>query len=239
MSDEDRTFPHEAFGADAAAYALGALEPAEAEAFERHLKQCHSCAEDVTRFKRVVDQLAISPPQYGVPPGLRRRVMANVRSEPRHRRASRARPSPSPTALVSRAWPPRPALAGAMVLGLALAVLAIVTLVSGGSSKLRVLTARVVDSSGTAQVRLSDGRAELIVRHFPAPAAGRIYEVWLKRPGRSLEPTTALFNVSAQGAADIRVPDPLNGVSDIMVSEEPAGGSVIPTHQPVIVGQLS
>lgn len=238
MSDEDRTFPHEGCGADAAAYALGALEPAEAGAFERHLERCHPCAEDLIGFERVLDRLAMSAPHYRTPPGLRRRVMANARSEPRRSGAARPRGGWGPMALVSRARPRGTALAGAMVVGLALAVLAILTVVPGGSSEVRVLTAQVVDSPGSAQVRVVGSRAELIVRHFPAPAAGRIYEVWLKRPGRAPEPTTALFSVSAQGSDDIGVPETVEGVAEILVSEEPAGGSVIPTR-PIIVGRLS
>ena len=126
-----------------------------------------------------------------------------------------------------------------LAVGFASAVVAIATLVPGGSSQVRVLHASVVDSAGTAQVRLAAGRAELLVRHFPAPAAGDVYEVWLKRAGRALEPTGALFSVSAQGAGDIPVPGALQGVAEILVTEEPAGGSLVPTHSPVIVGRLS
>lgn len=239
MSDKDSTFLHEACCADAAVYALGALEPAEAGAFGRHLERCHSCAGDLAGFERVVDRLGMGAPQHQVPPGFRRRVIGNVRSGPRQIHRSRRCERWSPMALVSRAWPRRTALAGAMAVGAALVVLAIAMLVSGSSNKVRVLTARVVDSPGTAQVRLSEDRAELIVRHFPAPAAGHIYEVWLKRPGRAPEPTTVLFSVSAQGAGDIGVPSAVKGIAQILVSEEPAGGSAIPTHPPVIVGRIS
>lgn len=213
---------------DAAAYALGALEAVEAEAFERHLADCERCAEELARYSHVVDALAMSAPQYPVPSGLRRRLMRGVRSEPRLGRASNGRPR----------WAPM-ALGTAVAVGLAVAVLAITTLVPGGSSRVRVLNARVLSSTGSAQVRLAGGRAELIVRHFPAPAAGDVYEVWLERGGRAPEPTRALFGVSAGGAGEVGVPGALQGVQAIMVTEEPAGGSLVPTHPPVIVGPLS
>lgn len=222
MSDERHTTARERCGGDAAGYALGALEPVEAEAFERHLAECERCAEDLAEFGHVVDALAISPPQYRAPSELRRRVMTSVRGEPRRSRASRRR----------WRWAP-------VAVGLASAVLVVATLVSGGSGKARVLDARVFDSPGSAQVRLSGGRAELIVRHFPAPAAGDVYEVWLKRAGRALEPTGALFSVGARGADDVGVPGALQGVQEILVTEEPAGGSLVPTSSPVIVGRLS
>lgn len=237
MSDEGHIPRRERCGADAAAYGLGALEAAEAEAFEHHLAECERCAEEVARYGRVVDALAMSAQQYPVPWRLRRRVMRSVRSEPRRSRAHPRRRAPM--AFLSHAWPPRAGLGTAAAVGLAAAVVAIATLVSGGSAGVRVLKATVIDSAGSAQVRVADGRAELIVRHFPAPATGHIYEVWLKRPGRAPEPTRTLFGVSAQGAGDIGVPDTLRGVEEFFVTEEPAGGSRVPTHPAVIVGRLS
>ena len=235
MSDEDRKFIRDGCGANAAAYAIGALEAAEAEAFERHLVGCSPCAEDIIAFQAVADALATSVPQHRIPSRVRRRVMTDVRAERRQDAAARPR----------ELWPPR-LIAGrvrvvgtALGAGLALVLVATVLLLSGGSHGSRVITARVVDSPGSAQVRLSDGRAELVVRHLPPPPAGRVYEVWLKRPGRALAPTRVLFGVTAQGAGDVGVPEQLGGVSEILVTSEPAGGSLVPTHAPVIIARLS
>ena len=228
MGADGLGFGRDLCGHDAAAYALGALEPADAGEFERHVTDCVRCAEDLAAFERVVDALAMSAPEYPMPAGLRRRVMRNVRSAPRRTGTSNRR----------RRWMPV-ALAAAVTGGLAAVVLAIATLSSGGSSPARLISAEVVHSAGSAQVRLADGRAELIVRHFPAPAAGYVYEVWLKRRGQALEPTRALFGVSAQGAGDIGVSGDLEGVQQILVTQEPADGSLVPTHPPVIIGRLS
>jgi hypothetical protein len=48
-----------------------------------------------------------------------------------------------------------------------------------------------------------------------------------------------LFSVNAHGAGDIGVPDTLKGVAEILVTQEPAGGSAVPTRPPIIVGRLS
>jgi hypothetical protein len=87
-------------------------------------------------------------------------------------------------------------------------------------------------------VRLSDGSAELVVRNFAPPPAGDIYEVWLQRPGHAPSPTRALFSVTTGGAGDVGVPGDLHGVQRVLVTPEPAGGSLVPTHAPVIVAQL-
>ena len=92
---------------------------------------------------------------------------------------------------------------------------------------------------GSAQLRISGGRAELIVSRLPPPPAGRIYEVWVKRGRQSPAPTRALFSVTSSGAADVGVPGNLRGVNTIMVTQEPAGGSLVPTHPPVIVARLT
>jgi hypothetical protein len=74
---------------------------------------------------------------------------------------------------------------------------------------------------------------------MPQPAKGKIYEVWLKRGARGPAPTNALFSVSTAGSAAVRVPGDLHGVSEVLVTPEPPGGSAIPTHAPVIVARLS
>jgi len=96
--------------------------------------------------------------------------------------------------------------------------------------------ARMTGPAGpTAQVRIGGARAELTVRHLPSPAPGRVYEVWLERPNAAPAPTGALFRVNAAGAADVTVRGELRGVREILVTEEPAGGSRVPTSRPVIV----
>jgi len=154
-------------------------------------------------------------------------------SEPRP-----SEPRPRPSSVTSKAAS-LTTLAAALTVGFVAAVIVIGTRLSGGARGVRVISASVVDSAGSARVRLSGGRAELIVRGFPQPPAGLIYEVWLKRPGRVPAPTRVLFSVTGHGAGDVGVSDPLNGVNEILVTREPDGGSDVPTHPAVIVARLS
>jgi hypothetical protein len=91
---------------------------------------------------------------------------------------------------------------------------------------------------GSAQVRVTNGRAELIVEHFAPPPLGRIYEVWLKRGAAAPTPTPTLFSVTRAGHADVGVAGRLKGVTEVLVTPEPLGGSLVPTHAPVIVARL-
>lgn len=165
-------------------------------------------------------------PQYPPPPGLRRRVLRAVRSDPQPRwRSARVR-------LVAAA-------ATAIAVAIVAVVIGAVVLSPSGAVGTRVLAARVVGSPGTAELRVGGGHVELIVRHLPAPEAGRIYEVWLKRGDQAPAPTTALFSVTGGGSADVGVPGDVRGVGEILVTEEPAGGSRVPTGPPVIVAATS
>ncbi len=212
-------------GLDAAAYAMGALEPAEADAFRQHLETCPLCRAEVESFSTVVDSLPLSAPQYAAPRRLRRRVMGEIRAESKVRPAQRR---------VGRLLP-RPVVAAACVGALA-AVGFLGAELSAGPS--RPAVRMVVASLGDASVRVSGDRAELIVRHLPQPGAGKIYEVWLKRDGK-LEPAQPLFGVDQAGRAQVVVPGSVRGVSAVLVTAEPVGGRPAPTSAPVVVATLS
>lgn len=224
----------EGCGIDVAAYALGALDPAEAEAFAAHLETCSVCREELAEFENVVAALPMSAPRHPAPPALRRRVLDAVAAEPRSAPARRPerRRQRRPWAVRSR-----PGLALALTAVVAVAVVLGLAL-GGGSPHTRVYTAQVMGSTGTAKLAVTDGRAELIVRHMPPPPQGKIYEVWVAR-GHVVHPTAALFSVTSGGSADVVVPGGVRGVQVVMVTPEPAGGSRVPTHAPVIQAQLT
>jgi anti-sigma-K factor RskA len=221
-------------GADAAAYVLGALEGPEAEAFRAHMATCVVCRDEVGAFQDVVDALPLVAPAQPVPRGLKRRVMAEVRSDSRaSRKARRSFRLPS---LLSAM--PSPALvASAVVLALAI-VGGAIALSSSGGSPTHVYSASVV-GPGNAKLRVSGGRGELVLRGMPAPPGNDIYEVWLKRGQSAPSPTTALFSVTSNGAGTVAVPGKLRGGDQVLVTPEPPGGSPAPTHAPIIVARLS
>jgi hypothetical protein len=103
----------------------------------------------------------------------------------------------------------------------------------------RTVQARVLaPAPPTARASLVVGgdRATLRVRNFPPPPRGRIYQVWLKRPGRPPDPTTALFSVRG-GDATVAVPGGVRKGEQVLVTAEPDGGSRAPTRPPVIVAE--
>ena len=218
---------------DIAAYALGALEPAEAEALARHIETCSICRDELDSLRSVVDLLPISAPAFEAPRQLRRRVRRAIDAEPRL--SARGRASRSGGSWLPR-WASRPALAVAG--GLAAVAIALVIVFTSGGSGTRVVNAQVT-GPGRASLKISGGHGELVVRHFTPPPKGKIYEVWLVRGARAPQPTSALFGVTADGSGDVEVPGSLHGVSQVLVTPEPAGGSRVPTHAPVIAVKVS
>jgi hypothetical protein len=72
---------------------------------------------------------------------------------------------------------------------------------------------------------------------MPPPPRGRVYQVWIKRPGRDPQPTSALWSVRRDGSAEVAVPGSLDGVEAVLVTSEPNGGSDVPSRAPVIAAQ--
>jgi anti-sigma-K factor RskA len=231
MSDRDRTSDRRECGGDVAAYALGALDALEAEAFRRHLETCTICQEELGSFRQVVNELPLSAPSHKAPAAVRRNVMREVNADARARRRAGGRePGPHRAA---RWVIPRPALALAATL-LVIAGVA-VGVISGASSSppTRVFRAQVV-GTGSAQLHLAAGRASLVVRRFAQPPVGKVYEIWLVRGTRAPVPANRLFGVTSAGNAVVAVPGDMKGVSSVLVTPEPLGGSPHPTHAPVI-----
>ena len=126
------------------------------------------------------------------------------------------------------------ALASAAAVALAVAIIGL----GGNGSAGRLIQAQVLGISGSAQLRVSAGHGELIVRRLTAPPRGHVYEVWVKAPSSAPVPASVLFSVNSSGNADVGLPRSLRGISKVMVTPEPDGGSPAPTHSPVIVASL-
>ncbi|HUB05120.1 MAG TPA: anti-sigma factor [Solirubrobacteraceae bacterium] len=231
MSGDDHIANGRTCGEDAAAYALGALEPSEAEAFRRHLRDCPDCQKEVAEFEQITGALPDASVRYEVPKDLRRRVLAEVRATPKAAaKASGAKASVRP----ARSWRPALAWGGAFAAVLIVAVVLVAALGSGGSG-----TTTIQASTGSAELQITSDRGDLIVHRLPQLPAGRIYEMWEQRGSAAPTPTGTLFAVTRSGSAAVGVPGSLSGVSAVLVTQEPAGGTLAPTSAPVIVARVT
>jgi hypothetical protein len=245
-----RAADHEQWADAVGAYLLGALGRDECERFEAHLAACPRCREDVAELRVAADALPMSVPIVSPPPALKDRIMAVVDSEAEllaaagrqadepedaaadpSGRAGARRPLLRGRRLVG--WPLRPGVALACALVL-LAVGGLAGVLAGGGGDARTVVAQTRPADADVRLEIRDDSSLLVARNMPAPPSGRIYQVWLKRPGRDPEPTSVLWSTRGDGSAEVAVPGSLEGVEAVLVTDEPSGGSDVPSKPPVI-----
>ncbi len=228
---------------DAAVYLLGLLDERHSEVFLEHARLCALCSDDLAALAPAVDSLPTTVPRVSAPAHVKRDVMAAVRSEAAQQ-ATRSSPRPRKARRRLALRRPALALAGAGLLAAGVAIGGLSTPFGGGSasvggSSARVVSAEVTLVGASATLHQSSGHIWLTVANMPEPSSGHVYEVWLKRPGHALpQPTNSLFAPTSSGAATVAVPDS-GGASEVMVTQEPSGGSPLPTGPAVIVARLS
>ncbi|HYM56809.1 MAG TPA: anti-sigma factor [Solirubrobacteraceae bacterium] len=235
---------HDRWADSLGAWLLGALPDDEAREFAAHLEECPVCGQDAASLRVAADALPASAPSLPAPPELKARIMAVAEREAQllaaaGEGADQAEAAPRPARGRLRRLSLRPAL----VLPVTLALLVI-----GGVAGLlgeqllhddaRTVSARLDPSvavpGARADLEIREDRAVLVARRLPAPPQGRVYQVWLDRGGSTPEPTSALFTTRGDGSASVAVPGSLRGVRQILVTDEPTGGSTLPTRRPII-----
>lgn len=224
-------------GEDVAPYALGALPPADARAFEQHLAECELCRADLESLRPVVHALAGTPEQVDPPPQLRRNVMAVVEREAAERaRAERPASERGERPAWSR-WLPRPLPALAVACALLIVGIGIGVGVTGDDAREYDGTA---PAGVEAKLRVEDDGGRLVLHGMDSPPAGKVMQVWLVhgKNGKP-EPTDALFRPNRNGSASVAVPGDMDDVTRVMVSEEPEGGSPSPTTAPAVDFKLA
>jgi hypothetical protein len=231
---------------DAASYVLRAIPDGEWEGYAAHVSGCDVCAAKVEELGIVGDALLNAVPQLSAPPEIRSRVMSVVRAESELLRSAGAmadRPIlPARSRRFSlqwlRPWPAAVLAASLLALGISSGAL-LTGGGSGGDTPAKAIACASAPDGASCLMRVAGDNAKLVVGGLDAPPEGRIYQLWLDRDnGTAPEPTEALFSVR-KGRASVDVPGDLRGVKRVLVTDEPQGGSEVPTRQPIIAAGLT
>jgi anti-sigma-K factor RskA len=232
------------------AYALDAVDGAERDRFEHHLRRCRPCGNEVRGLAETATSLAMAVAMTP-PPRLKGRVLAaaavtrQVPPPVDHRRLRRAARS---------SWVPRLATAVAAVslaVAVALGIIqastqhrldsaraqnqAIAAVLAAPDA--RIVT-RATSAGGTASVVVSRAERKIVFTSagLPPLAGGKVYELWLIGPPR-VRPAGLLPPPSAGKTAPVLASGLVAG-DKVGMTIEPAGGTSLPTTTPILLVPL-
>jgi len=155
-----------------AAYALGALDDDERQAFDAHLEGCERCRDEAVALAEAASALAYAPEGPAPPEALRGRLLEAARAE----RGAKVIPFPR---FRRPAWIASVAAAACLAIGLGLWAT-----IGTSNSPGRAQTVALKGVRGTLTVNGS-GRAVMDMRDLKAPPAGAFYQLWVIPSGAS------------------------------------------------------
>lgn len=230
------------------AYAANAMPDDERWAFERHLAECDACNQEVRELQATTAQMGAAAAE-SPPAGMKAAVMAQI-DEVRQETPARVVES----ARQRDPWHYRLLAPAAAVL--AIAVLGLTGIIANLNHRLTAMetqTGRVADvvaagdlqivqmppvNGATARVIYSPTRGEgvFLADGLPAAPGDQVYELWFI--GDEGAQPAGLFEADERGRVTHVITGDMAAVQAIGVTVEPAGGSVQPTSEPIMVAEL-
>lgn len=220
---------HEARRDELAAYLLGALEPGEAAAIEQHLAGCEECRAELEWLQPAVQVLPESVERVEPSAELRARIMGEIEADG----GAAAKPPFARRRRWGLSLGLRPA-AGLAVLALLIAMVAGYAIRDGGGwGGGEGTTVKVGKAPGVTAEMVREGDAgTLHLANLHPLRSDKVLQAWVQR-GERIESAKTLFVPNPDGTATAVI-DQMNGVSAVMVTAEPSGGSEQPTSKPIV-----
>lgn len=232
------------------AYALHALEPAERDAFERHLAECPACAQEVSELAATAARLGLAV-SVTPPPAMKEQLLRRIATE----RQDPPRVAPeSRSGVVGRRGRAlsRFALAACLAVAAAFGGIAawqhqqaqdaraeaqssqqrseaLASVLAAPDAK--VATGKLTDgATGTVVVSRNQDKAAFVAAGLPEPPNGKVYELWFNDGGKMR--AAGLLSPSA-GSDAVLLSGTVGEASGMGITVEPAGGSDQPTSDPL------
>ncbi len=225
---------HERWSDELAAYLLGALDPGEATALERHVEGCAECRAELRWLQPAVDLLPDRVERHEPPPALRERVVAEARSDLVEAAPTARRRMPFSRMRLG-GW--RPVAVGAVAALMLVAAIGLATRDDGPGEGASTTIAAGEAPGMTAELVMEGDSATLQLANVRDMPEDRVLEAWIQRDGE-VTPVRGLFVPDRSGRATATIPD-MRGVEAVMVTAEPRGGSESPTSAPMVIVETS
>ncbi len=217
------------------AAALGALDREDARGVASHLLLCRDCRHELDRYSDTVDYVGFAVTQVAPRPSLRRAFLAALARDDRRRH--------------SLTWRWVAAVAAALIVMLLAGNLALqlhpvhtnqpsitqaTRTTSATASPLIWYDLASVDTAvgsgrGVLCAQQNGNLAWLIVQDLPQLPAGKTYQAWLTSGDQRLSAGTFTVDPLGRGFLTIRLTHPIESYSLLGVTDEPSGGSPVPT----------
>ena len=213
---------------DVGAYLLGALNDLERQAFERHLRGCGECQEELARLRPAADALPGSVQQFEPPARLKASLMEVVEREARVERE----PLVERGTLIKlpRRHFTRP-LAVAAVLLLGLVIGFGVSQLGGEESRTVAATVDKAMPQAGGTLDIDGEEATLRLHDMPELRGPRVYQVWIQHGDQLVPARTFEVGATGNGSVQLRGVDRADGV---YVTREARGGAQVPSEDPIV-----
>ena len=231
------------------AYAVDALSGDELDDFERHLRQCASCAEEVSGLQETAARLGLAA-AIAPPPSMREQVLEatnRVRQLPPSGTRLLTGGRPRPIGRLRRRLP-RPIAVTAMAAAIiVLAILQVGTRHQLQQAQASNQTIASVLSASDARIQLSssptggtvtavisrrDREAVITAAGMPTPSDAKVYQLWVISPAGAR--SVGLLPGSSARATSPVLADDVQPGDQLAITVEPAGGTKQPTTIPIV-----
>ena len=231
------------------AYALGALDEADADLVASHLASCYLCRVELGSFQTVVEHLPLAVPDASPSPALKQRLMDRVQSLNNRKLPKPERVEPARPPLLQRLMPVWGFVSLLLIVALAASNLLLWRQVNNrevftGPLGMRAIALNNnVDAaprgSGFVIISADGEEGALVVDALPELDPAQQYQVWLLRDGQSLRGPSFTVDETGYRGARIEAPDSLLSYSEIVITIEPVEGQeASPTGEQVLGGSL-
>jgi Anti-sigma-K factor rskA/Putative zinc-finger len=222
-------------------YLLSALDESDSQQVKAHLVSCAACQREFKLLAPARQVLLTEVQAMPAPERLKASIMNTVNAEAslfasaQHKDEGKSVNKPGK---LSRFLRLRVPLAGlALPTSLACLALALFILpadkVQPSARQYTAIISSTDAPKASGELIVEGKQASLSVAGMPSAGPGRIYQVWLKKPGLAPQPTDSLFGVRSNGHGRVAI-DGLPGATQVLVTSEPVGGSSSPTRTPVL-----
>lgn len=227
---------HEEMRSYVASYVLGALPPEEVAFVRSHILSCDDCMAEADDLSAATESMALAVDSVPLPAGFADRVMEQAIGP--QAASETARP-----AKTRRRWTLLPVMTGlAMLLAFGVMTTTVIQTRNDAERKEQALTALLhssnglaLEGSGGAVGRLvpSAGESYLVLTGLEEAPKNHVYQLWLLQ-GDDAPVSARIFDVS-EGVAIVRMSARIEGFEGAAITVEPAGGSVQPTSDPIMI----